>query len=92
MAPAPAVAETPTPPTAVAAAQPREPRRAPRRQRSVRAAAKRKLFPTPAPLSDEERMLVDLAASHPDALLIRPLEQIEIKPIQIAPLQIDGGQ
>jgi hypothetical protein len=52
---------------------------------------KRKLFPTPSPLTTEERLLVELAESHPQELAARPAEEIDIKPIQIAPLQI-GGQ
>ena len=35
---------------------------------------------------------MELAESHPYELMARPVEEIEIKPIQIAPLQIDGGQ
>jgi hypothetical protein len=51
---------------------------------------KRDVFPTPTPLTREERLLLQLAASCPDALVMRPMEQIEIKPIEIAPLNIGG--
>ena len=53
---------------------------------------KRKLFPTVTPLAAEERLLMLLAQRHPEELLIRPRGEIELKPIQIEPLQIDGGQ
>jgi hypothetical protein len=59
---------------------------------SPRALPKKDLFPTPSPLTSEERLLMAMAESHPHELLIRPVEEIEIKPIQIAPLRIDGGQ
>jgi hypothetical protein len=53
---------------------------------------KRNLFPTVSPLTDEERLLVGLAQSNPGFLPPKPVEEIEIKPIEIAPLQVDGGQ
>jgi hypothetical protein len=70
----------------------RRPARAPRRPTTPRALPKRELFPTPMPLTKEERMLVALAEAHPQELMARPVGEIEIKPIQIAPLQVDGGQ
>jgi hypothetical protein len=63
-----------------------------RRAASPHVLPKREQFPTISPLTSEERMLVEMAESHPQELLVRPVEQIEIKPIQIAPLQIDGSQ
>ncbi len=54
---------------------------------------KRNVFPTITPLTAEERLLVELAQSHPDELKAPALpEEIEIKPIEIAPLSVDGGQ
>ena len=53
---------------------------------------KRNLFPTMSPLTREERLLVQLAQSNPELLLAKPVDEIEIKPIEIAPLQIDGPQ
>jgi hypothetical protein len=58
----------------------------------ARTLPKRQVFPTETPLTHEERLLVQLAESHPQELVIRPADQIEIKPIEIAPLQIDGRQ
>jgi hypothetical protein len=55
-------------------------------------APKRRLFPTLSPLTEQERLLVQLAQSYPQELLIRSADRIEIKPIEIAPLQIDGTQ
>jgi hypothetical protein len=55
--------------------------------------AKRDLFPTPVPLSREERALISLA-------LVSPMEAppvfgestpIQVEPIQIEPLEIDGN-
>jgi len=68
------------------------PATAKRRTASRHVLPKREQFPTISPLTSEERMLVQMAESHPQELLVRPVEQIEIKPIQIAPLQIDGSQ
>lgn len=65
------------------------------RQRTVRARKelpKRNVFPASAPLTTEERLLVQLARSHPEALAGQVSGEIEIKPIEIAPLQIDGSQ
>lgn len=71
---------------------------APRRVAKTRRAApkpelpKRNLFPTLSPLTGEERLLVQLAQANPQLLLAKPVGEIEIKPIEIAPLKIDGGQ
>lgn len=64
----------------------------PRRAAGARALPKRGVFPTLSPLSREERLLVQLAESSPQLLLAQPVDEIQIKPIEIAPLQIDGGQ
>jgi hypothetical protein len=64
----------------------------PRRTASKPAPPKRNLFPTLSPLTDEERLLVQLARSSPELLLAKPADEIEIKPIEIAPLQIGGAQ
>ena len=51
---------------------------------------KRDQFPTPAPLTAEERALIQLAQFDPEALQSSAeLRPIEIAPIEIAPLQID---
>ncbi len=79
----------PAPPVVTAKAV-RQPRTAPRPPRVE--LPKQAVFPTPSPLTPEERMLVALAQSHPQALVMNPVEQIEIEPIEIAPLPLDGGQ
>jgi hypothetical protein len=75
-------------------------------KRSVRARAprqrvlpKRDLFPTPAPMTDEERALVAFVSQRPSEaqeifadLRKRSVEPIAIEPIQISPLQNDGAQ
>jgi len=53
---------------------------------------KRPMFPTPSPLTEEERLLMAFAESHPEALPAPLPSEIEIKPIQIAPLDIHGDQ
>lgn len=93
IAPPPVAVESPAlpPPAVPRPFAARTPARTPRP--SVRAGLpKRKMFPTPSQLTKEERLLVELAQSHPYELTDRPVEAIEIEPIQIAPLQIDGGQ
>jgi hypothetical protein len=64
----------------------------PRRRAPAPELPKRNLFPTPSAPTVEERLLVELARSSPELLLARPVDEIEIKPIQIAPLRIDGAQ
>jgi hypothetical protein len=81
----------PASPAVVSGAAPR-PAAAVRRARGPRVLPKRNLFPTPSPLSPQERLLVQLAESRPQLLLGRPVDEICIKPIEIAPLQVDGGQ
>jgi hypothetical protein len=92
VAPKPAPIILPTPPVAPPPAP--APRRVVRVRRPVPApeAPKRDLFPTLSPLTGEERLLVQLAQASPQLLLARPVDEIEIKPIQIAPLQIDGAR
>ena len=59
---------------------------------------KGQIFPTPAPITPEERALLALAQLHPDTA--RALadsqklnaELIEIPPIEIIPLQLDDGR
>jgi len=89
VAPRPAPIALPTPPVVAPA-----PRLVAKVRRPVRAPEppKRDLFPTISPLTGEERLLVQLAQASPQLLLARPVAEIEIKPIQIAPLQIDGAQ
>lgn len=100
--PAPVARVTP-PPVRVEIAPPAPPRAAIqhveqrpapkiRRPRSPRVLPKKEMFPTLMPLTSEERLLVALAESYPHELLIPRVEEIEIRPIQIAPLQINGGQ
>ena len=51
---------------------------------------KRDQFPTPAPLTAEERALLHLARFHSDELQpTRELQPIEIAPIEIAPIRFD---
>jgi hypothetical protein len=90
MAPKPAPIAPPAPRVAPAPAA----RRIARVRRSVQAPElpKRDLFPTVSPLTGEERLLVQVAQTSPQLLLAQPVDEIEIKPIQIAPLQIDGAQ
>jgi hypothetical protein len=93
IAPPPVTVESPAlaPPAVPRHFAARPPARTPRP--FVRAGLpKQEMFPTPSQLTKEERLLVELAQSHPYELTARPVEAIEIKPIQIAPLQIDGGQ
>ncbi len=78
------------PPPVIDAKAVTRPRTAPRPRRME--LPKQAVFPTPSPLTPQERMLVALAESHPRALEMKPVEQIEIEPIEIAPLQVDGGQ
>lgn len=63
-----------------------------RRPRTAVAAPKRATFPTASPITDQERLLLRLAQSHPEQLLVRPPDVLEVKPIEIAPLEIDGRQ
>ena len=86
--------ETAPPPPPLAAVRHLAPRPAARTRRASAHSQlpKRATFPTLTPLTNEERLLVKLAEFHPHGLLARPAEEIEIKPIQIAPLRIDGGQ
>jgi hypothetical protein len=88
VAPKPAPVILPIPPEAPAAAP------APRRIVKVRAAEppKRDQFPTISPLTGEERLMVQIAQASPQLLLGQPAAEIEIKPIEIAPLQIDGAR
>jgi hypothetical protein len=50
-------------------------------------------FPLPAPLKREERMLLALAATHPEILMDKPDEdrEIVIAPISISPLADETG-
>ena len=60
--------------------------------RAVRTAApKQSQFPAPAPLTEDERALLDLASRAPEVLRFRTDGPIEIEPIQIAPLDTGGG-
>ena len=99
---APPVVETArvaAPPVQVAPAPPvravRVGHRAHRPQRP--AMPKQDFFPTPAPLTQEELALVALAASRPAdaqafaAIRERNAQEINIPPIEILPLRIDGN-
>jgi hypothetical protein len=81
------VEPAPPPPSAAPKRALAKPRRAP-----ARVLPKREVFPTLSPLTPEERLLVQLAESRPQMLLTRPVGDIEIKPIEIAPLHIDGNR
>ena len=64
-------------------------RSAPHQQKHL-ALPKRDKFPTPAPLTTEEKALLQLARFHPTELEpLGELQPIEIAPIEIAPLRID---
>lgn len=73
------VADNYTPP-------PTTPPKQPIRKRAVE--PKRPQFPTPFPLTQQERALLEIAQSHPAQLaaLNRPIEPLEIPLIQIEPL------
>jgi hypothetical protein len=95
--PAPEVA----PPVVALVAPPAPPVVAPSpaRHRVVRRARpaelpKRNVFPTITPLTAEERLLIHVASTHPEELAspATPAGEIEIKPIEIAPLDMNGGQ
>jgi hypothetical protein len=64
----------------------------PPRAQPRRLLPKQERFPTPSPLTPEERALIALAQTHPEALQFQTVERIEIPPIAIPPLRIDGGQ
>jgi len=67
--------------------------KAPRRPRPVRRrpqVARLDRFPTAAPLTAQERGLLELATVAPEALLVKPAVAIEIEPIQIKPLDLSG--
>jgi hypothetical protein len=66
--------------------------RAPHHRRPVRSNPKREYFPTLTPLTPEEHVLVELARSKPQQLPPPPVQELEIKPIEIAPLVPDGRQ
>jgi hypothetical protein len=87
VAPPPAAVVLPTPPAPVPSHN--VDRRRPARKPEL---PKRNLFPTVSPLTGEERLLVQLARSNPTLFESRPAEHLEIKPIEIAPIQIDGAQ
>ena len=94
--PTPVPVAVTTPPRAhVEPAGPAEPRPAPavrtRRTGRPRVLPRKPTFPTPSPLTREERLLVELAASRPQLLMARPMDEIEIKPLEIAPLITDGN-
>lgn len=91
-----AIAPPPPAPVPVAPAPPsvEPPRTAavkPRRAAPARPLPKKPMFPTRSPLTREERLLVAVAASHPQLLMARPPDEIAIKPIEIAPLNLDGN-
>jgi hypothetical protein len=73
----------PAPPAAPAQRRPALPKPAP-------PLPKLRQFPAPSPITAEDRALLLVAQSYPDELLKQPVERIEIPPIEIAPLQIDG--
>jgi hypothetical protein len=63
-----------------------------RRPRRIQPNRNREYFPTPTPLTPEERVLVELARTKPEQLPPPPAQELEIKPIEIAPLVPDGRQ
>jgi hypothetical protein len=84
----------PVPPPAVAAVEARPAPPPVQRHRVIAAPLpKQASFPSASPLTAEERLLLQLARNHPEELLTPAVvDEIEIKPIEIAPLQSDGGQ
>ena len=81
---------TPEPPVAV---QPAPPVRRARHVRAVPREPKREYFPTLAPLSREEHLLLQVARAQPELLLAPPAAaEIRIEPIEIAPLNPNGRQ
>jgi len=80
-------------------AMPRNAATKPRRIVPARSLPKEEYFPSPAPLTEEERALVAWVNSAPaEAARVlgdmqkRSVEPIEIEPKQMPPLQMDGGQ
>jgi hypothetical protein len=65
---------------------------APKRHRTAPPNPKRESFPTVSPLTPEEQALVELARTTPEQLPPPPAQELEIKPIEIAPLVPDGRQ
>jgi len=102
------IARTETPAPVRSAARVEEPRVATKRRRGRIAAKrtaspellpKQEQFPAPAPLTAEERVLRSFVEGHPAEaqqvfaqLQRRSNEPIQIEPIQIAPLLINGAQ
>lgn len=84
--PVPIVAQHVPAPEAV----PAPPAAAPVRRAVKIKAAKLDRFPAAAPLTDEERRLIELASIAPDALQPAPMMPIEIEPIEIKPLETIG--
>jgi len=90
------IAVAPTPraeqePIGVATVRERSPQ-APRRPHPIQSNPKRESFPTFSPLTPEEQALVELARTKPQQLPPPPARELEIKPIEIAPLNPDGRQ
>jgi hypothetical protein len=73
-------------------------RMSPVRRRRTTAAVKQRVFPTPAPLTQEEHLLQRLARTNPDEAaqafdsLRQNAKPIEVSPIVIAPLASGDGQ
>jgi hypothetical protein len=84
----------PVPPPAVAVVEARPAPPPVQRHRAIAAALpKLASFPSASPLTAEERLLLQFARSHAEELVNRPpADEIEIKPIEIAPLQSDGSE
>lgn len=91
---APRRAEPPLPSAAVVTPPPPPPalvrRKAVHHRTPMPPQPKREFFPTITPVTRQEQVLVELAKTHPQDLLARPAETIEIKPLVIAPLSADG--
>jgi hypothetical protein len=88
--PAPVVSAPPAPTVVVAQTPPKAVKI--RKAAPSRELPKRPMFPTPSALTRDERLLLSLAQSHPEALPAPLPAEIDIKPIQIAPLDIHGDQ
>jgi hypothetical protein len=79
------------------ATRPQAQRRAESRPRLVEAAAKPAQFPAPAPLSEQERLLLAYVKLQPQAAAEQakaagePLVEMKIEPLEIQPLEPDGN-
>jgi hypothetical protein len=98
LAPRPTEITEPPAPKFLAAAPAKPPDEIPVTRQRHRKSAKTKVvpFPTPTPLTPEEKALVEFVANRPkeaqDLLAQTDIKPIEIEEIQVPPLPSDGGK